>query len=126
MIYIMKKLVSKKKITELEFRIIEKVKEVRTKKGVSRMKLSEEIGVDKGFVGKVESYAHPDKYNFSHLFRIAKILKLKSIRSLVPSAIPTYEDIEIVYEMVPKINKDGTQSKQLESSVLEIRPRTEP
>ncbi|MCY4778908.1 XRE family transcriptional regulator [Sphingobacterium sp. UT-1RO-CII-1] len=121
----MEKLVSKKKITELEFRIIEKVKEVRTKKGVSRMQLSNDIRVDKGFVGKVESYAHPDKYNFSHLFRIAKILKIKSIRDLIPNDMPKYEDIEIVYEMVPKINKDGSQSKQLESSVLEIRPKTE-
>lgn len=118
----MEKLISKKKITELEFLIIEKVKEIRNKKGISKMKLSQDMDLDPGFVGKVESLSHPDKYNFSHLFKIGKILKTKSIRDLIPNYMPTYGDIEIVYEMVPKINKDGSKSKQMESNVLEIRP----
>lgn len=118
----MKKFTSRKKITELEFRIIEKVKELRTKHNLSKMELSEAIGLANSFVGKVESYSHPDKYNFNHLNRIAIVLKLKSIRELLPSEIPKYEDIEVIYEMIPKINKDGSESKQLEVNILEIRP----
>lgn len=119
----MKKNKSLKKITELEFNIIEKVKEIRISKNKSKMQLSRDIGVDESFIGKVESHLHPDKYNFKHLYKIAITLKLKSIKELMPESIPQYEDIEIVYEMVPKINKDGSESKQLEAKVLEIRPR---
>lgn len=118
----MKKLKSKKKITELELLIIEKVKEIRTKKGISKMELSEAIGVSNSFVGKVESYAHPDKYNFKHLYKISRSLGIKSIRELIPKEIPKYEDIEVIYEMVPKTNKDGSESKQLESNILEVKP----
>lgn len=118
----MRKIKSKKRITELEFLIIEKVKHIRIRKGISKMELSEAIGVSKSFVGKVESYAHPDKYNFKHLYRISKTLKLKSLRDLIPGEIPNHEDIEIIYEMVPKTNKDGSASKQLESKIIKIEP----
>ena len=113
---------SKKKITELEYQIIEKVKSLRQEKRISKMELSTLIGVADSFVGKVESYAHPDKYNFKHLFKIAIALKLTSVKELIPDEIPKYDEIEIIYEMVPKLKKDGTKSKQLESQVLNIRP----
>lgn len=119
----MKKNISLKKITELEFNIIEKVKEIRLSKNKSKMQLSRDIGVDDSFIGKVESLLHPDKYNFKHLYKIATVLKLKSLKDLMPDSIPKYEDIEIIYEMVPKVNKDGTESKQLESRVIKIRPK---
>ena len=118
----MVKITSTKRLTELEFRIIEKVKELRTKNNLSKMELSEAIGLANSFVGKVESYAHPDKYNFKHLNRIAEALKLKSIRELLPLEMPKFEDIEVVYEMIPKKNRDGSESKQLEINVIEIRP----
>jgi len=118
----MKKFKSKKNITELEFLIIEKVKETRIRKGMSKMELSEAIGVSKSFIGKVESHAHHDKYNFKHLYRIAIVLGIKSLKDLMPKEIPQHEDIEIIYEMVPKINKDGSESKQFESNVLEVTP----
>lgn len=86
------------------------------------MELSEAIGVSKSFVGKVESYAHPDKYNFKHLYKISVVLELKSVKELIPREIPKYEDIEVIYEMTPKTNKDGSESKQLEQNVLEIKP----
>lgn len=118
----MKKFKSKKKVTELEFLIIEKVKDLRISNGISKMELSEAIGVSNSFVGKVESYSHPDKYNFKHLYKISIALNLKSIRELIPNEIPKYEDVEIIYEMVPKTNKDGSVSKQLESRVIKIEP----
>lgn len=118
----MEKHSSTKKIIELEFRIIEKVKKLRINQGISKMKLSKAIRAPDSFVGKVESYTHPDKYNFKHLHRIALKLKLKSIKDLMPIKNPEFEEIEIVYQMVPKTNKDGSVSKQLEVKVIEIKP----
>ena len=118
----MKKLKARKNITELEFLIIERIKRIRIEKGLSKMELSEAIGVSNSFVGKVESLSHPDKYSFKHLYKISKVFEIKSVRELIPKEIPRYGDIEIIYEMVPKKNKDGSQSKQLEANVLEINP----
>lgn len=114
---------SKKSITELEFRIIERVKELRIVRNYSKMELSVAIGVANSFVGKVESYGHPDKYNFKHLYRIAKFFNLNTIQDLIPYDIPQHESVEIIYEMVPKSKRDGSSSKQLEPNILQIIPK---
>lgn len=118
----MKKHTSVKNISELEFLIIEKVKSIRSEKKISRQELSRLMGLADSFVGKVESYAFPDKYNLRHLALIAKALKLKSTRELLPTGIPEYDIIEVIYEKVLKTNKDGSPSKQFEEKVISIEP----
>ncbi|MAO18957.1 helix-turn-helix transcriptional regulator [Muricauda ruestringensis] len=108
------------KISKLDYEIINQVRKLREKKGVSQRDLSELMNLSKSFVGKVEALGQPDKYSIRHLALIAKALKLKSLYELLPKSIPDEDIIEIVYTKVPKINKDGSESKQLEERIIEI------
>lgn len=108
-------------ISRLDYDIIIIVRELREKRNISQRDLSGLMGLSKSFVGKVEALGQPDKYSIRHLTLIAKALKLKSFKDLLPKEIPTEDIVEIIYEKVPKLNKDGSESKQLEERVIEIR-----
>jgi transcriptional regulator with XRE-family HTH domain len=108
-------------ISELDYKIILKVKQLRESKGFSQRELSEEMKLSKSFVGKVEALGQPDKYSIRHLNLIAKALKMKSVIELIPKGLQEFDMIEITYEKVPKVNKDGSESKQFEERIIEIR-----
>lgn len=108
-------------ISELDYKIILKVKQLRENKGFSQRELSEEMKLSKSFVGKVEALGQPDKYSIRHLNLIAKALKMKSVIELIPKGVQEYDMIEITYEKIPKLNKDGSESKQFEERIIEIR-----
>ena len=108
-------------ISELDYRIILKVKQLRDEKGFSQRDLSEEMKLSKSFVGKVEALGQPDKYSIRHLNLIAKALRIKSVIELIPKGIQEHDMIEITYEKVPKLNKDGSESKQFEERIIAIR-----
>lgn len=109
-------------ISELDYLIIERVKTLRSKKNLSKQELSKNMGVAAGFVGKVETISLRDKYNIRHLYLIAKALNLKSIHELLPKKLPKNDLVKITYIKVSKINKDGTESKQMEEKVIKIEP----
>ncbi|QIL40622.1 helix-turn-helix transcriptional regulator [Pedobacter sp. HDW13] len=108
-------------ISQLDYEIILKVKTLREKRELSQRDLSEEMNLSKSFVGKVEALGQPDKYSIRHLNLIAKALKLKSVAELIPNGIQAHDMIEIIYEKVPKLNKDGGQSKQFEERIIEVK-----
>lgn len=54
--------------------VIEKVKEMRIKKGVSQSQLAFELEVSNGFIGMVESGKYVQKYSLVQLNKIAKVL----------------------------------------------------
>lgn len=60
--------------TEIEQYVINKVKEIRTSKGISQAKLAHLIDLSVGFVGNVENPKHVAKWNLNHLNRISKEL----------------------------------------------------
>jgi|TARA_R100000687_G_C6380827_1_gene132538 transcriptional regulator with XRE-family HTH domain len=109
------------KISKLDYEIINRVRKLREKNGISQRELSELMNLSKSFVGKVEALGQPDKYSIRHLTLIAKALKLKSFYELLPKFIPNEDIIEIKYHKIPKINKDGSASKQLEEKIIEIQ-----
>jgi DNA-binding Xre family transcriptional regulator len=51
-----------------------KVKEMRLKRKISQVTLSQSLGMSSSFVSHVESMKRRAKYNVSHLNEIAKIL----------------------------------------------------
>jgi transcriptional regulator with XRE-family HTH domain len=108
-------------ISQLDYEIILKVRELREKKGLSQRDLSEKMKLSKSFVGKVEALGQPDKYSIRHLNLITKALGLTSITKLIPNGIQEHDLIQIIYEKIPKLNKDGKESKQLEERIIEIR-----
>lgn len=63
---------------ELFYRKIgENVKNLRTQKGFSQLKLANAMGYDSvGHIAKAEIYKYDKKFNLEHLFKIAKILDI--------------------------------------------------
>ena len=110
------------KISALDYEIILKVKELREGKNMSQRDLSEKMKLSKSFVGKVEALGQPDKYSIRHLTLIAKALQLNSLNQLIPKSIPSWDIIEIQYEKISKVNKDGSESKQFEEKIIQIIP----
>jgi transcriptional regulator with XRE-family HTH domain len=108
-------------ISQLDYEIILKVKALREKRGLSQRDLSEKMKLSKSFVGKVEALGQPDKYSIRHLNLIAKALNVKSVVELIPSGIQQHDMIKITYEKVSKLNKDGSESKQFEEKIIEIK-----
>ncbi len=77
-------------ISEKEI-VIDKVRELRMKAGVSQVNLSVNMGLNAKFVGNVESNKTPDKYNLNHLNKIAAILD-HSIKDFFPDQPITNEN----------------------------------
>lgn len=62
------------------------VKNLRTKKGFSQLKLANAMGYDSvGHIAKAEIYKYDKKFNLEHLFKIAKILDV-SIKDIFEGA----------------------------------------
>ena len=56
-------------------KIGENVKNIRTKKGFTQLKLANAMGYDSvGHIAKAEIHKYDKKFNLEHLFKIAKIL----------------------------------------------------
>jgi len=70
-------------ISKIEQFVIDKVRELRMRAGISQVSLSVEMELSTKFVGNVESNKTPDKYNLNHLNKIAIILKC-SIKDFFP------------------------------------------
>lgn len=58
-------------------KIGENVKNLRTQKGFSQLKLANAMGYDSvGHIAKSEIYKYDKKFNLEHLFKIASILNI--------------------------------------------------
>jgi len=60
---------------KIEQYVINKVREMRSKKGISQAELADLIDVTAGFIGKVESPKHSAKYNLNHIQKLAEVFK---------------------------------------------------
>ncbi len=69
--------------TAIETFVIEKVKELRIREGLSQAALADCLNLSKGFIGDVENPKSRAKYNLNHLNEIAKILNC-SIGDFLP------------------------------------------
>ena len=73
--------------TAIEQYVIDKVKEIRTRKGISQAKLAHLIDLSVGFIGNVENPKHIAKYNLNHLNRLSKELDVPFISFFPEKAI---------------------------------------
>jgi transcriptional regulator with XRE-family HTH domain len=108
-------------ISELDFYLIEKVRELRIKANISQVKLAHKIGVSEGFIGNVENPKQNQKYNIRMLNRIANALELNSYADLFPEKIISNDVVKI------KIELFETNSKNPDSRFksIKISPCTE-
>ena len=59
--------------SEIELYVIQKVREMRTRAGISQAALAMKMDISIGFIGHVENPHHRAKYNLNHLNKLAVI-----------------------------------------------------
>ena len=64
-----------KKISALDWYVINTIKKLRIEKGYSQVELSFQLNYSDSFISQMESDQTPAHYNISHLNAIAKVLK---------------------------------------------------
>lgn len=74
------------KISPIEQYVIDSVREMRIKKGISQAELANLLNVSIGFIGNVENPKYRAKYNLNHIHELAKIFKC-SPKDFLPSDI---------------------------------------
>lgn len=108
-------------ITEIDYRLMLHIRKLREGK-FSQIELSKEMGLNKSFVGNVESLLQHQKYGTRHIPLLAKAFGYKSIDHLFKFPTPKYDKISITLRITPKINKDGSPSKGKIVEVIKVEP----
>jgi transcriptional regulator with XRE-family HTH domain len=108
-------------IPEIDWYVINRVREVRTAKGISQEQLSIRMGFSEGFVAKVETFTDPAKYNLKHLNQIARALGV-GFSELLPAKATSHDYLKIKLRRKKRVNKDGSLSTRTEVEVIEITP----
>lgn len=70
-------------ISEIEQYVIDRIKEIRSEKGISQRELAYLMDISQGFIAKVENPTLRAKYNINHVYLIAKIFKCR-ITDILP------------------------------------------
>lgn len=110
-------------MSEMDFRLILHIKELREKQGLTQMDLSQKMGLASGFVGKVEMFGNIAKYNIRHLPLIAKALGLKNVGEIFPPGIVTNDIVKVTVEKLPIPKKNGIPSQnKFEYKILGVKP----
>lgn len=110
-------------MSEMDFRLILHIKELREKQGLTQMDLSQKMGLASGFVGKVEMFGNISKYNIRHLPLIAKALGLKNVGDVLPLGIVSNDIVNVTVEKLPLPKKNGTPSQnKFEYKILKVEP----
>lgn len=108
-------------MVEMDYRLMLHVKDLREGK-FSQEELSIAMGLNKSFVGNVESLLQPQKYGTRHLTLLAKAFGFKNMDKLFKFPTPENDKIVITLKITPKVKKDGTQSKEKNAEVIKIEP----
>ncbi|MFC5623280.1 helix-turn-helix domain-containing protein [Algoriphagus winogradskyi] len=117
----MPSIIVEQEMSEMDFRLILHVKELREDIGMTQVELSQKMGLASGFVGKVEMFGNSAKYNIRHLPLIAKALGFKNVGEVLPKGIATKDLVRVILEKVPLLKKNGELSKnKFEYKMLEV------
>jgi transcriptional regulator with XRE-family HTH domain len=108
-------------MAEIDWYVINRVKQLRTDLGISQEQLSIQMGLSERFVGKVETLTERAKYNLRHLSLIAKALGI-GFSELLPPKANLNGFVKIKARKKKRVNKDGTQSQKTEIEIVEIVP----
>ena len=108
-------------MSEMDFRLILHIKELREDQGMTQIELSQKMGLASGFVGKVEMFGNSAKYNIRHLPLIARALGLKNVGEVFPKGIVTNDLVKITLEKFPLPKKDGEPAQnKFDYKILEL------
>ena len=101
-------------LSELDFYIITRVKEMRRQRNISQVKLSLSMGLAAGAISKIENPKQRAKYNIRHLNLLAKALHC-SLSDLLPST-PLADKIRVHF----RINKRRKKNKEEYYEIIKI------
>jgi transcriptional regulator with XRE-family HTH domain len=108
-------------ISQLDWYVITKVRELRMKKKLSQDDLSVRMGFSEKLIGSIENPKLPARFNIRHLNILAKTLGC-TLWDLLPERPLEHDLVKLKLKRVPKINKDGSQSKRTEMQVIDVKP----
>jgi len=109
-------------VSQLDWYIINQVKKLRKKKGISQDNLSVRMGFSEKLVGSIENPTLGARYNIRHLNLLAKALEC-TIWDLLPEEPLENDMVKLKIKRWHKTNKDGTLSTKTEMEILEIKPK---
>lgn len=115
--------------TELDFHIMEKIRELRIKAGLDQVDIAQKIGVSEGYIGNIENPKHSAKVNIRMLSRIANAIGLESYHALLPNEIFKTDLVRMKIELFKissrsqMVREDGTVPERL--NVLSKDPLTD-
>ncbi len=110
-----------REISEIDYLLILHIKDLRIKKGITQLQLSQKMKLADGFVSKVETLSERAKYSIRHLPLLAKVLGVE-IKDLIPSKSATYDLVVLTLRKTNKINNDGSTSVKKVIEVINIEP----
>jgi transcriptional regulator with XRE-family HTH domain len=109
-------------ISELDFYLIERVRELRLKSNLSQVMLAHKLGVSEGYIGNIENPKQTAKYNIRMLSRIAIALELDSYLDLFPTKPFSNDLVKIKINLFDKgeVKKDLRQQGEKVERFKEI------
>lgn len=109
-------------ISELDFYLIERVRELRLKSNLSQVMLAHKLGVSEGYIGNIENPKQTAKYNIRMLSRIAIALELDSYLDLFPTKPFSNDLVKIKINLFDKgeVKKDLHQQGEKVERFKEI------
>lgn len=118
-------------ISEIDFYLIEKIREMRIRAVpyISQVTLSQKLELSEGYISKVENPKERAKYNLRLVNKVVKLFKLKSYSELFPNEFPQNDIVRIRLKLLPplkgkqNIDKSGKIAKAYE--LIAITPLTE-
>ena len=113
-------------ISELDFHLIERIRELRIKANMSQVAFAHKIGVSEGYIGNIENHKQPNKYNIRMLSRVAIALGLNSYLELFPEKIYAHDLVKIKITLPSKDEfKDKINNTIPRFSNITITPLSE-
>lgn len=108
-------------ISQLDWHIINRVKEIRKQKGMSQSELSVAMGYSDKYIGSVENPNLKAKFNIGQLNRLAKALKC-SLWELVPETPFDNDLVRIKLKRVPRLSKKGKPTRKTDFEMVDMKP----
>lgn len=110
-------------ISQLDWYIINRVKEIRKEKGMSQSELSVAMGYSDKYIGSVENPNLKAKYNISQLNRLAKALKC-GLWELLPERPFDNDLVRIKLKRVARLSKEGKPTRKTDFEIVDMKPVT--
>lgn len=84
-------------------KIIQRIKKLRTDKGISQAKLSEIIGISRGQMSNIENPNYPHKYTLKQIYTLCKTLNYPIEKIFLPQETITPTCSKAIDELLKSI-----------------------